>query len=548
MPAVAPVRRSEQRGRGLVKRALPALVLAMGVAAAPVQANVTVSAEGTDSGGNPHDTLVVTGDSTQDSIVIREGFEGDVGPGGAPDTCGGNDLLCFLTVEANKPISPQGACQRDGSDTKVKCAYFHSGTAQTTHTYEGRVDMLGGVNDRVQIFQAAVFACCQARTTPWNWKLDYGPGNDVIDGPTVLNVPDERGTLNVTIAGGAGSDLFRGPFAARPTTLFGDDDNGAVNVTGSDIFRQIGLGIGMSIEAQGGDDSIRPLSTAIPVDAGPGDDLLNLSEATFDELGPATSYDGGAGSDSLNYGEDAPPLTVRLDGSAPSTGNDTLTNFENATGGLSKDRLFGTDGPNVLKGGGGAGDALEGRGGNDTLDVDDGVGGPAAGDSADGGAGADLILANDGVRDLVSCGSSDHPQTIFVNGRAQQIFIFDADRARLDLTDTQRDCEDVEREAVRTPAAARIASAKPAGSRLLLGLRCPRGVRGGCRGRASAKGGAVRYRLRAGRRGAVRVPLPAAVRKRLGRRGYAVVRAQTLELDSQRRDRTRQRTVLLRRR
>ena len=480
----------------------------MGVAAAPVQANVTVSAEGTDSGGNPHDTLVVTGDSTQDNIVIREGFEGDVGPGGAPDTCGGNDLLCFLTVEANKPISPQGACQRDGSDTKVKCAYFHAGTAQTTHTYEGRVDMLGGVNDRVQIIQAAVFACCQALTTPWNWKLDYGPGNDVIDGPTVLNVPDQRGTVNVTIAGGAGSDLFRGPFAARPTTLFGDDDNGAANVIGSDIFRQIGFGLGMSIKAQGGDDSIRPLSTAIPIDAGPGDDLVNLAEAAFAELGPATAYDGGSGTDTLNYGRertapDGPP--GRLGSEHRERHADELRERDRRRGqgpALRHRRAQcpegGRRGRGRARGQGRRRHARRRRRGGGTL---------CRGDSADGGAGADLILANDGVRDLVSCGSSDHAQTVFVNGRAQQIFIFDADRARLDLTDTQGDCEDVEREAMRTPAAARIASAKLTGSEVLA--------------RAPLPPGSARRLPRACQRQGGRGPLPAARRRAPCRSGAA---------------------------
>jgi hypothetical protein len=534
---------------------LTGVLVVLGLAAAPVEANVTVSVEGTDSGDNPHDTLVVTGDDTQDSIVIREGFEGDVGPDGQPDSCGGGDLLCFLTVEANKPISAQGACQRAGADTRVRCAYFHSGTARSTHTYEGRVNLLGGTNDRVQILQDAVFDCCQALTTPWNWKLDYGPGNDVIDGPTVLTVPDERGTVNVTIAGGAGSDLFTGRFAARPTTLFGDDDSGAVNVTGTDIFSDIPRGFGMSIKGQGGDDSIRPLSTAIPIDAGPGNDLVNLGGAAFENLGPATPYDGGTGTDTLNYGSSAPAVTVRLDGSAPSTGNDMLVNFENATGTPNKDRLIGTDGPNVLKGGGGPADALEGKGGDDTLDVDDGVGGPSSGDVAEGGAGADLILANDGVSDLISCGSSDRALTVFINGRAQTIFIFDPDRAVLDLTDVQRDCEDVERQAVRTPPAARIASAKLAGSELLLGLRCPGRARVGCSGRASAEavsarrgGAAARYRVRAGGRGAVRVPLPVAVRRQLARRGHAIIRARTVERDSQGRDRTRERTVFLRRR
>src|SRR3954453_19426255 len=97
---------------------LTGMLLVFGLAAAPVQANVTVLAEGTDSGDNPHDTLRITGEDTHDSIVIREGFEGDVGPGGEADSCGGNDTLCFLTVESTNPITTQGACQLDGGNDR----------------------------------------------------------------------------------------------------------------------------------------------------------------------------------------------------------------------------------------------------------------------------------------------------------------------------------------------------------------------------------------------------------------------------------------------
>ena len=90
------------------RKLLLAILLAGALAPAPAQAAVTVRIDGTDSGDNPHDTLTVTGDDAQDIIDIREGFEGDVGPNGAPDTCGGNDQLCFLTVEANKAITAQG--------------------------------------------------------------------------------------------------------------------------------------------------------------------------------------------------------------------------------------------------------------------------------------------------------------------------------------------------------------------------------------------------------------------------------------------------------
>jgi hypothetical protein len=542
------------------RKVLLALLLAGALAPAPAQAAVTVRIDGTDSGDNPHDTLTVTGDDTQDIIDIREGFEGDVGPNGAPDSCGGGDRLCFLTVEANKAITAQGACQRAGSERRVRCAYFHSGTARSTHAYRATVNLGGGSNDRVRIVQDAVADCCQAVTTPWNWTIDFGPGSDLIDGANVLSVPDNRGTLEVKILGGLGNDIFTGTFDGRPTRLFGDDDRNVVNLPdGDDAFNTVDAPMGLSLNGEGGRDGFFPASTSIPIDAGAGDDVVGLGGASFDTSGPPAEIEGGAGRDKVTYGPDAPAVTVRLDGSSASTGNQLLTDFEDVVGSRQGDSITGNDSPNRLDGGGGSGDSLRGRDGNDVLDVDDGVTGPAGAggdDAADGGAGEDLILANDGVVDLVSCGSSSHSVALF--NQSQELFIFDSDRAQLDLLDAEADCEEVERQAVRTPPAARIARATLAGARLRVALRCPRGARDGCRGRARAKpasprgadaaAAARRYRVRRGGRGVVLVPLPAAARRAVKRRGWAVLRVETSETDSSKRPRTRSRMVLLSRR
>jgi hypothetical protein len=122
----------------------------------------------------------VTGEDTQDIVEIRQGFEGDVGPDGAPDTCGGGDRLCFLTVGANKPITAQGACQRDGSDSRVRCAYFHEGSQPALHRYRATVKLRGGSNDRVRIVQGAIADCCQAVTTP---ELAYPTANAAAGAP-----------------------------------------------------------------------------------------------------------------------------------------------------------------------------------------------------------------------------------------------------------------------------------------------------------------------------------------------------------------------------
>ena len=423
----------------------------------------------------------------------------------------------------------------------------------------GTINLGGGSNDRARITQDAVADCCQAVTTPWNWTVDFGPGSDLIEGAAVLTAPDQRGTLELKVLGGTGNDIFTGNFDARPTRLFGDDDRNIVNVPdGDDAFNNVGGDIGLSLNGEGGSDGLFPESTATGIDAGPGNDSVGYGGARFENLGPAPSVEGGAGTDSVNYGQNAPAGTIRLDGSSASTGNVMLTGFENATGGPRRDTIFGTDGANRLNAGDGQGDALHGRGGDDVLDVDDANPPPrGVDDAADGDAGEDLILANDGIRDLIECGTSSHTVSVFIDNRQTELSIFDSDRARLDLTDLEDDCEDVEREAVRTPPSARIGRATLAGSRVRVVLRCPRGDRNGCRGRARAKAASargataaagVRYRLRAGRRGSVRLSLPAGVRRRLARRGWATVRLETTESDGQGRPRTQRVAVLLTRR
>ena len=293
-------------------------------------------------------------------------------------------------------------------------------------------------------------------------------------------------------------------------------------------------------------------STAVP-----GDDRIDTG-AGLDSL--AATIDGGTGHDVISYRDAPSGVRVVLDGTSPSTGEDTLRNIENADGSRFGDRLIGTDGPNTLIGLGGLGDSLSGRGGDDVLDVDEEAAGFTVGsggtdDAADGGAGEDLIQANDGFRDLVSCGSSTHTQRVTIAGQIQQLQVPDADSARLDLRDAEAGCEDIQREPVRTAPAARIVGARVVGGRLRVTLRCAAGTPGGCRGRArlvalgtkasKPLGGGTAYRLRAGRSGTVRIALPSDKRRALASRGRALVRVQVAERDRRGRDRVRLRTLLV---
>ena len=294
-------------------------------------------------------------------------------------------------------------------------------------------------------------------------------------------------------------------------------------------------------------------STPAPVD-----DTVGYGAARFENLGPPPSVEGGSGTDRVNFGQNAPAGTIRLDGSSASTGNVLLTGFENATGGPRRDTIFGTDGPNRLTAGDGQGDALHGRGGDDVLDVDDANPPPrGVDDRVEGDAGEDLILSNDGIRDVIECGTSSHT--------ADRLHRQPAGPA-LDLRLRPRPARpDRPRERLRgrgAPGRAHAAlgpdrahdgspatafawgcAARAATATAAAGSPAPRPPAHAARAAAG-----VRYRLRAGRRGSVRLPLPAGVRRGLARRGWAPLRLETTESDGQGRPRTQRAAVLLSRR
>ena len=537
------------------RRVLALVVVTLAATAAPARADVVVNMQGTSSGGFTTDSLLITGEDSADDITITEGGDGGTGPVGEARDCA-QSRLCFLIVQsAGSRISPQGACAFDGSDRRVRCGYFGPGEApEGQSSRSGSISLRGGA-DRLRIVQRVSLA--PDRALQWGWNVDYGAGIDVIDGPTLLTVPDVS-PVQVTVAGGADFDTFRGRFATRSFRLFGDA-NGAVNVSFADRFENVTGGNGMQMNGEGGIDRFILAGGVQRADGGPGDDRFDAG-AAIDTSG--ATIDGGTGNDTISYRDAPSGVRVVLDGTALSSGEDTLRNIENADGSRFGDRLIGTDGPNTLIALSGGGDSLSGRGGDDVLDVDEEAAGftvPSGGtdDAADGGAGEDLIQANDGVRDLVSCGTSSHTETVTVGGRLADLQVPDGDSARLDLKDAESGCEDIRREPVRAAPAARIVGARVVGGRLRVRVRCAAGTPGGCRGRARpvALGtrarkplrGGTAYRVRAGRGGTVRIALPPDKRRQIATRGHAIVRVQVAERDSRGRDRVRRRTLLVRR-
>jgi Ca2+-binding RTX toxin-like protein len=121
----------------------------------------------------------------------------------------------------------------------------------------------------------------------------------------------------------------------------------------------------------------------------------------------ADQLDGGLGVDTVSYASSLRGVIIDLPNNASWDGvhQDTIVNFENATGSAFNDQIFGNALGNVLRGGPGD-DYLQGEGGDDVLD-----GGPGA-DRFQGGSGNDDFILRKGEAE------GDWVQTFFGNGAA----------------------------------------------------------------------------------------------------------------------------------
>jgi hypothetical protein len=171
----------------------------------------------------------------------------------------------------------------------------------------------------------------------------------------------------------------------------------------------------ISVDAGDGDDVVdaSAVRALLTVDGGAGNDVLRGGTAS-DRFRPGTGDDevdataGGA----VLYDERRAPVTIALDGSAPSgeaSEHDVLRGLTQAAGGSGDDTIVGSDHGEVLDGGAGddtiraAGgdDDLDGRGGDDTLLGGDGR------DVLDGEAGRDDLVGGAGDDVLFGAGSAD---------------------------------------------------------------------------------------------------------------------------------------------
>ena len=490
----------------MIRRALlvPLVALLALPAAAAAQGadTIRVTVNGfQDANGAATDSLSIVGTSGQDIVQITP-----TPPGDGPFVF---DRLNTMTIASlgTATVTPSGACRRPPeffSDLRrVECAFF----AQSVRV--GRI-ALGGGADRARITQGG-----------WRWEIDYGPGDDVIDASVLF--PEETGALDHTVDGGTGADEFVGSFRERVALRGGDGD---------DVFRQVG-GRLQSIDGGAGDDAmdVRDYATVV---GGPGDDVIRLRPVPAASTAATMQVLGGPGDDVITW----------LD---PRSDDRTLI----ATGGAGDDTIVGGSGDDTLRGDDPTQPSLAG------ADFITGGGGV---DEIVGGPGPDLIDAVDGRPDRVLCGTSDAPGvTTVVNGRRLTLRLPHIDIADVDLRDAdQGDCEQVRRQAIDVPPAATVRGTPRVapGGRLSVALSCPRSAPAGCRGRVSsrlapvrgrlARAGGTPYRIARGRVAVVSVPMPAALRSALTRRGAAVARVTTIERDGRGDLRRAQRTVVVR--
>lgn len=205
-----------------------------------------------------------------------------------------------------------------------------------------------------------------------NNRLEGGAGFDVLTGGLGDDVYVDPVGDNVVEKPGEGSD-----------TIFSSTSYALGAIANVENLRLIGSA-NADARGDGGANIVAGNGGANTITGGGGNDTL----------------DGGAGVDTVSYADEVTPVTVDLSVAGPQTtgdaGTDTLTNFENVTGGSAGDVLKGNGGNNVLDGRDGA-DTLIGAGGNDTLI---------------GGSGEDFYLA-DGVVKIVEAadGGFDKVQT-----------------------------------------------------------------------------------------------------------------------------------------
>ncbi len=237
--------------------------------------------------------------------------------------------------------------------------------AATVDLHDGEYSSVGGLTQNVAIAFGTIIEAATG-----------GSGNDTLVGNAIGN----------SLIGGLGNDTLLGN-AGNDTLAGGDGNDFLTSGAGADSLN-------------GGNDN----------------DYFFLGSSTAND-----TADGGAGSDTVLYVNEASMVTINLNGqvaNGASIGSDQLLNIEGATGGNGNDVIVGTPGANHLSGSNGN-DLLVGDAGNDTLQGDAGMdslfgagdddqlSGGSENDQLNGGAGSDTLSGDTGNDTLFASAGSD---------------------------------------------------------------------------------------------------------------------------------------------
>ena len=252
-----------------------------------------------------------------------------------------------------------------------------------------------------------------------------GAGDDTITG----------GDGDDTISGGGGADWLDG--GAGSDTLSYADDTTSVNVnlatnsaTGGEATGDTITGF-ENVSGGTGADTLTGNTSNNVLDGNAGNDTIfgGDGDDTISGGAGADQLNGGTGSDNLSYADDTTGVNVNLAANSATGGEatgDTITGFENVSGGTGADTLTGNASNNVLAGNAGN-DIIVGGGGNDTLfggEGDDTLSGEAGDDVLVGGAGEDTLNGGTGNDTLFAGEETDGDgQDTVTGGDGADLFV-----------------------------------------------------------------------------------------------------------------------------
>ncbi len=306
-------------------------------------------------------TISVFGGSGADTLTGGDGVD-TINGGDDADTITGSAGADVLNGDAGDDTITQGASP-DGADT-ISCGASTSGD---TVSYA-----LRGSSSDTTVEEVSVTV-----GTPVDGSDALQPNDGDIDTAEA----DDIDSTCEKIVGGMGDDILVGD--DNVNTLSGGP--GADTLTGC-------LGADV-LNGEAGDDSFDEASYEY---VNPDDQDLTL--AVTQTVTGGDTFNGGAGTDTVDYSERTLALAVTMDGVTADDGQDVAdegdnvkVDVENVTGGTAGDTITGNLLANVLAGGAGV-DVLNGGAGDDTFYEGDAANG---GDTFNGGDGTDTVDYSD---------------------------------------------------------------------------------------------------------------------------------------------------------